>query len=185
MIKELLQEAQDKMDQAVVHTAGEFSLVRTGRANPGILSRIMVDYYGTATPLQQIAGFSVPEARMLVVQPYDKTSIPAIERAIHEADLGLNPSNDGRVVRIPIPPLTEERRKEMVKLAHDMAEACRNSVRQARREGNDALKGLEKEKEISQDDEKRGHDQVQKLHDRYISDINETLEHKEKDIMEV
>lgn len=184
-MEEVFLEVEEKMQKAAEHLHDEFKTLRTGRANISILEGILVNYYGTPTPINQVAKLSVSDASLLTAQPYDSSQIAELEKAIMASGLGLNPSNDGRLVRIPIPALTEERRKELVKMAHDMTEACRNSVRQARREGNDALKHLEKEKEISQDDEKRGHDHIQKLHDQYIHEINETLEHKEKDIMEV
>ncbi len=136
-------------------------------------------------PLNQLANMSVPDPTLIVAQPFDPSSISAIEKAIQGSDLGLNPSNDGKVIRIPIPPLTEERRKDMVRRAHDLAEATRNVIRQARREGNDRLKAMEREKEIGQDDEHRGMDEIQKLHDHYIGETNTTLEHKEKDILTV
>lgn len=183
MIKELLQEAEAKMDQAVVHTAGEFSLVRTGRANPGILSRITVDYYGTQTPLQQIAGFSVPDARMLVVQPYDKTSIPAIERAIQEGDLGLNPSNDGNIIRLAFPALTEERRKELIRLVRGIAEDGRVAIRNVRRHIKDDMEALEGE--ISEDEIRRGEKDLQVLTDEHVHKLDELLEHKEEELLEV
>ncbi|MCP3976383.1 MAG: ribosome recycling factor [bacterium] len=183
MIKELLQEAQEKMDQAVVHTAGEFSLVRTGRANPGILNRITVDYYGTPTPLQQIAGFSVPEARMLIVQPYDKTSIPAIERAIQEGDLGLNPSNDGNVIRLVFPSLTEERRRDLIRMVRHTAEDGRVAIRNVRRHVKDDMEALEGE--ISEDDIRRGEKDLQGLTDEHVSKLDELLEHKEEELLEV
>ena len=143
----------------------------------------MVDYYGTPTPLNQVANLSVADANLhrgAALGPFDHPRHPARHP---QANLGLNPSSDGKVVRIPVPPLTEDRRKELVKKAHDFAEHARNGVRQARREGNDKLKAQEKEHEISQDDERRGHDEVQKLHDHYIEEINEALAHKEKDIL--
>jgi len=183
VIKELLQEAEAKMDQAVVHTAGEFSMVRTGRANPGILSRITVDYYGTPTPLQQIAGFSVPEARMLIVQPYDKTSIPAIERAIQEGDLGLNPSNDGNIIRLAFPALTEERRRELIRMVRHMAEDGRVAVRNVRRHTKDDMESLEGE--ISEDDIRRGEKELQDLTDGHVHKLDELLEHKEAELLEV
>lgn len=184
-MQEVFRDAESKMKKAVEHLHHEMKTLRTGRANPAILDSVVVDYYGTPTPLRQLANLSVADASLLTAQPFDPSQIGAIERAINQANLGLNPSNDGRIIRIPVPPLTEERRKEMVRRAHEIAEESRNGIRQARREGNDALKKLEKEKEISQDDEHRGHDEVQKLHDKYIGEINEGLAHKEKDIMEV
>lgn len=183
MIKDLLQEAETKMDQAVEHTSGEFALVRTGRANPGILSRISVDYYGTPTPLQQIAGFSVPEARMLVVQPYDKTSIPAIERAIQEGDLGLNPSNDGNIIRLAFPALTEDRRKELIRLVRQIAEDGRVAIRNVRRHVKDDMEALEGE--ISEDDIRRGEKDLQDLTDGHVHKLDELLEHKEAELLEV
>jgi ribosome recycling factor len=184
-MQELYQQIELKMKHAVDHFHRELKSLRTGRATVSLLDGVMVDYYGTPTPLNQLANLSAAEATMLVAQPFDPTQIGAIEKAILQADLGLNPSNDGKVVRIPVPPLTEERRKEIVKKAHDMAEDIRNVIRGARREGNDALKKKEKDKEISQDDEHRGHDEMQKLHDHYIKEVNESLARKEKQIMEV
>jgi len=183
VIKELLQEAEAKMEQAVTHTAGEFSLVRTGRANPGILSRITVDYYGTPTPLQQIAGFSVPDARMLVVQPYDKTSIPAIERAIQEGDLGLNPSNDGNIIRLAFPALTEDRRKELIRVVRGIAEDGRVAIRNVRRHIKDDMEALEGD--ISEDEIRRGEKDLQVLTDEHVQKLDELLEHKEEELLEV
>jgi ribosome recycling factor len=145
----------------------------------------MAEYYGTPTPINQLATLSVADASMIVAQPYDPTQIATIERAIRKSDLGLNPSSDGKVIRIPVPSLTEERRKEIVKKAHDLAEHARNAIRQSRREGNDKLKKMEKDKAISQDDERRGLDEVQKLHDQYIAEVGSTLQKKEQQILEV
>src|SRR5262249_15754948 len=142
------------------------------RASLSLLEGIQVDYYGSKVPLNQVANLSVADAAMITAQPYDPSQSAAIERAIMKSDLGLNPSSDGKIIRIPVPQLTEDRRKEIVKKAHDVAEHARNLVRQARREGNDKLKKLEKDKQLSQDDEHRGMDEIQKLHDRYIHDIN-------------
>lgn len=182
---ELFQGVEVKMKEGVDHLHNEMKNLRTGRASIGILEHVLVEYYGTQTPVNQLATLSVPEPTMIVAQPYDASVIPAIERAIMTASLGLNPSNDGKVIRIPVPPLTEERRREIVKQAHDMAEAARNSVRQARREGNEALKKMQKDKEIGEDEERRGHDEIQKLHDHYITAIGSALQTKEKDIMEI
>lgn len=184
-MQELFREIELKMKGAVEHLHHELRQLRTGRASPVILEGIQVDYYGTPTPLNQVANIGVADAAMLTVQPWETNLISNIEKAIQGANLGLNPSNDGKVIRLPVPAPTEERRKEMVKKAHDMAESTRNGIRQARREGNDGLKKMEKAKEISQDDEKRGQDEVQKLHDHYIGKVKETLEHKEKDILEL
>ena len=184
-MKELFLETEKKMKQAVDHFHDELKTLRTGRASLAMLDGVMVDYYGTPTPLNQLAGLSVPEATMIVAQVYDPSVIGAVEKGIIKADLGLNPANDGKVVRIPVPQLTEERRKEIVKRAHDMAEAARNGVRQARREGNDDLKTLEKDKEIGQDQLHTGFEETQKLHDHYIRDVNKALEVKEQDILTV
>jgi len=176
-----LKEANTKMDQAVQHTVGEFSTVRTGRANSGLLSRVTVDYYGTPTPLQQLANFSVPEARMLVVQPYDKSSIPAIERAIQEADLGLNPSNDGNVIRLAFPSLTEERRRDLIKVVHRLAEDGRVAVRNVRRHAKDAIEA----EDVSEDDIHRAEKELQELTDQHVAAIDEALERKEEELLEV
>lgn len=184
-MQELFQEVELKMKHAVDHLHEELKHLRTGRASLAILDGVQASYYGTPTPISQLANLSVADAALIVAQPYDPSVIGEIEKAIMVSNLGLNPSNDGKVIRIPIPPLTEDRRKEMVKQAHDMTEVTRNAIRQARREGNDQLKVMEKEKEIGQDDEHRGMDEIQKLHDHYIGDANTTLEHKEKDILTV
>jgi ribosome recycling factor len=184
-MKELFREIEIQMKHAVDHFHNELKHLRTGRASLTLLDGVTVDYYGTPTPLNQLANLSVADAGMIVVQPYDPSQIAAIEKAILRADLGLNPANDGRLVRVPVPPLTEERRREIVKKAHDAAEHARNGVRQARREGNDKLKKKERDKEIGQDEERRGFDEIQKLHDHYIGEINGALERKEEQILEV
>ncbi len=184
-MQEVFKATELKMKAALDHFHQELKQLRTGRASLSLLEGVQVDYYGTPTPVSQVANLSVPDATMIVAQPYDPTLIPAIERAIMKANLGLNPSSDGRVVRIPVPTLTEERRREIVKVAHDQAESARNGVRQGRRDGNDELKRMEREKEIGQDDERRGLDEIQKLHDHYIAEINTSLEKKEKDILTV
>jgi ribosome recycling factor len=184
-MKELFREIELKMKHAVDHLHSELKHLRTGRASLTMLDGVLVDYYGTPTPINQVANLSVADATLIVAQPWDPSLIAAIERSIRKSDLGLNPTNDGKLVRIPVPPLTEERRKELVKKAHDLAEQARNGVRQARREGNDRLKAMEKDKKVSQDEERRGHEEVQRLHDHYIGDTNKTLEHKEKDILAV
>ncbi len=181
MINELLDEADRKMDQAVEHTVGEFGTIRTGRANPGLLSRITVDYYGTQTSLQQLANFSVPEARLLVVQPYDKSAIPAIERSIQEADLGLNPSNDGNVIRLAFPSLTEERRRDLIKMVHRLAEDGRIAVRNVRRHSKDAIEA----EDVSEDDVHRAEKELQELTDKHIASIDEALSRKEEELLEV
>jgi ribosome recycling factor len=184
-MKELFQDTELKMKGALDHFHDDLKHLRTGRASLAMLDGVTVDYYGSPTPINQVAKLSIPEPTLIVAQPYDSSLVPAIERAILQANLGLNPANDGKVVRVPIPALTEERRKEIVKRAHDLAEAARNAVRHARREGNEALKKMEREKEIGQDDEHRGMDEHQKLHDHYIAEINQALEHKEQDLMTV
>ena len=178
---ELLEDATVKMDGAVNHTAQEFGTVRTGRANPGLLSRINVDYYGTQTPLQQIAGFSVPEARMLIVQPYDKSSITSIERAIMEADLGLNPSNDGNIIRLAFPSLTEERRKELIRVVRQLAEDGRIAIRNVRRHTKDDMESLG----ASEDDVHRAEKQLQELTNGHVARLDELLAHKEEELLEV
>lgn len=184
-MREVFRETELKMKHALDHLHEELKHLRTGRASLALLDGVLVDYYGTPTPINQLANLSVPDATMIVAQPYDPTAIPAIERSIMKSDLGLNPSSDGKLVRIPVPPLTEERRREVVKRAHDLAEGARNTVRQARREGNERLKAMEKQKEIGQDEQHRGMEEVQRLHDHYIAEVNESLEKKEKDILEV
>lgn len=181
MIDESLSEATAKMDQAVEHTAQEFGSVRTGRANPSLLNRITVDYYGVQTPLQQIAGLAVPEARMLVVSPYDKSAMPAIEKAIQESDLGLNPSNDGNVIRLAFPALTEERRKELIRVVRQLAEDGRVAVRNVRRHSKDAIEA----EDVSEDDIHRAEKELQELTDQHISRIDELLVHKEEELLEV
>jgi ribosome recycling factor len=184
-MNELFREVELKMKQALDHFHDELKTLRTGRASLGILDGVTASYYGAPTPITQLANFSVPDPTLIVAQPYDPGVIGEIEKAIMTSGLGLNPSNDGKVIRIPVPALTEDRRKEMVKRGHDMAETTRNSIRQARREGNDRLKVMEREKEIGQDEEHRGLDEMQKLHDHYIGETNKSLEHKEKDILTV
>ncbi len=183
MIQELLSDAERRMDQAIEHTVGEFATVRTGRANPGILHRVMVDYYGSPTPLQQLASFSVPEPRLLVVQPFDKSSIVNIEKAIQASDLGLNPSNDGNVIRLAFPPLTEERRRDLIRVVKHMAEEGRIAIRQVRRHTKDDIESLEGE--VSDDDIHRAEKQLQEITDAHTSRIDELMEHKEQELLEV
>jgi ribosome recycling factor len=183
VIEELLAEAETKMDHAVEHVQGEFATVRTGRANPGILNRVTVEYYGTPTPLQQLASFSVPEARLLVVQPYDKSTIADIERAIQASELGLNPANDGNLIRIAFPPLTEERRKELIRVVRHMAEEGRIAMRNVRRHTKDDIEALEGD--VSEDDVRRGEQQLQEITDRHTARVDELLEHKEQELLEV
>jgi ribosome recycling factor len=184
-MKEVFTEVETHMKHAVDHFHHELKHLRTGRASLALLEGITVDYYGSPVPLNQVASLSVADATLIVAQPYDPSQSSAIERAIMKSDLGLNPSSDGKIIRIPVPSLTEERRKEIVKKAHDLAEHAKTAIRQARREGNDKLKKKEKDKEISQDDERRGLDEVQKLHDRFIGEITTSLQKKEQQILEI
>ena len=183
MISDLLTEAELKMEAAVDHVASEFGTVRTGRANPQLLQRVNVEYYGTQTPLQQLASISVPEARLLVVHPFDQSTVNDIEKAIQQADLGLNPTNDGNVIRIAFPALTEERRKEMIKLVRHMAEEGKVSVRNVRRGSKNEMEELHGE--ISDDDIRRGEDELQELTDKYTHQIDELLGRKESELLEV
>jgi len=183
-MQELFRETEVQMKQAVDHLHEEMKQLRTGRASLAVLDGVTVDYYGTPTPLNQVSNLAVADATMITAQPWDPTMISAIERAILTSNLGLNPSNDGKIIRIPIPQLTGERRQEMVRRAHEMAEATRNSIRMARRDGNEALKSMKNDKKIGEDDEHRGYDEVQKLHDHYIGLVAKAVATKEKDITE-
>lgn len=185
MIQDVIKDIQRRMHGAIEAVHNEFRTLRTGRANASMLDSVMVEYYGAPTPLAQVASVTVPEASMIVATPWDKTMVGPIEKAIRNADLGLNPSNDGKIIRIPVPQLTEERRKELVKKAHALAEESRTAIRQVRRDGNDKLKKMMKEKEISEDDEKRALEEIQKLTDKHIDEVASVLKHKELDIMEV
>jgi len=180
-----VKEASERMQKTVAALAHEFSGVRTGRASGAILERVMVEYYGTSTPLLQIASVSAPEPQMLVVSPYDRSAMGAIEKAIRSSDLGLNPSNDGTVIRVPFPPLTEERRRDLVKLCRHYAEESRVAIRNIRRDTNDFFKNQEKAHEISQDELHRLEADVQKATDAHIAEVDELLKHKEAEIMEV
>ena len=173
-----------RMEKTIAALKDEFKALRTGRASASIFDRVRVDYYGTPTPLNQVSTISVPEARSIVIQPFDKSLVTEIERAILKSELGLNPSNDGKVIRISIPPLTAERRKELVKQAKSIAESSRVAVRNIRRDGNDELKRQQKDGSITEDDLKAGEADLQKSTDKYIQDINRILEEKEKEIME-
>lgn len=185
MINDVIKDVQHRMHGAIEALHREFKSLRTGRANVAMLDGVMVDYYGTLTPIAQAATLKVPEPSLIVAEPWDKSMIAHIEKAIRNADLGLNPANDGKVVRIPIPQLTEERRKELVKRAHHIAEESRTAIRQVRRDGNDKLKKMMKAHEISEDDEKRAIDEIQKMTDKHIDEVGNLLKHKEADIMAV
>lgn len=182
---DILDEAELKMDDSVSHTREEFARIRTGRANPTLLTDLPVQYYGTTTPLQQIAGVTAPEARMLLINPYDRSALGDIEKAIISGDLGLNPSNDGNVIRIVLPELTEERRKQYVKMARERAEEGRIAIRNTRRAAKSDLEDLEKEGEISEDDLRRAEDDLQRRTDTAIKRIDDLLEAKEADLLEV
>jgi ribosome recycling factor len=184
-VEELLADAKARMEKTVESTRTEFQSVRTGRANPSLLDRVMVSYYGTITPLKQLAQIGAPEPRLLTVTPYDKSAIKDIERGIADSDLGFNPMNDGNMIRLPIPELNEERRKDMVKVAGKVAEDGRIAVRNVRRDGMTQLKDMKKASDIGEDDEKRGEQEMQKLTDKHIADIDAALKAKEVEILEV
>jgi len=184
-INAVINDVRHRMDSSIHSLHGHFKTLRTGRANAAMLDSIHVDYYGTPTPLAQAASIKVPEPALLVVEPWDKSMVSPIEKAIRTADLGFNPASDGKVIRVPVPVLTEERRKELVKKAHVMAEEARTAIRQVRRDGNEKLKKMLKGHEISEDDEKRALDEIQKLTDRHIDEVANVLKQKEADIMAV
>src|SRR2546423_11933 len=183
--KDVIKEPKPRMDAAIDDVRRNLATVRTGRAAVSLLDNIQVDYYGTPTPLNQMASVHAPEPQMLTVQPWDQTQVANIEKAIRAADLGLNPSNDGKLVRIPIPPLTEERRKQLAKQVHDIAEDHRTAVRNVRRDGNDRLKKMLKDKLISEDAERDALEEIQKLTNTYITKIDELTKSKEQEIMSV
>ncbi|MTD43319.1 ribosome recycling factor [Conexibacter sp. W3-3-2] len=185
MIDELLADARERMTKSVEATTGQFGTVRTGRASPALLDRIVVDYYGAMTPLKQLATVNAPEARLLTVQPFDQSSIPAVEKAIMQADLGLTPSNDGRLIRLSVPELNEERRRDMVKLVRSIAEEGRVAVRNVRRDVMQDLKELKDEGEVGADDEHRGEGELQKLTDASVAQLDAVLKAKEAEILEV
>lgn len=183
--KDVIKETRTRMDAVIDDFKRKIATVRTGRAAVSLLDTVMVDYYGTMTPLNQMASVHAPEPQMLTVQPWDLTQLGAVEKAIRSADLGLNPSNDGKLVRIPIPPLTEERRKQLAKQVHDMAEDHRTAVRNVRRDGNERLKKMLKDKQISEDAERDSLEEIQKVTNSYISKIDELLKSKEQEITSV
>src|SRR6056297_1189631 len=180
-----IKDAESRTKKSVAALEDDFNSMRTGRASASLFERIKVNYYGQPTPLSQAATISVPEARLVVIQPWDKGLLNEIEKAIQKSELSLNPSNDGKVIRINIPPLTEERRKEYVKVAKNMAEQARVAIRNIRRDANDELKKAQKAGDISEDDEKRAADEVQKLTDEYVEQVNEAVEAKETEILEI
>ena len=184
-INDVIKDVQHRMDSSIKSLNEHFKTLRTGRANASMLDAVHVDYYGTPTPIAQAANIKVPEPALIVIEPWDKSMLSPIEKAIRNADLGFNPASDGKVIRVPVPALTEERRKDLVKKAHHMAEESRTAIRQVRRDGNDRLKKLLKDKTISEDDEKRALDEIQKLTDKHIDEVANVLKHKEQDIMAV
>ena len=184
-IKDVENHLQTRMEKAISDLQHEMAAIRTGRATLSLLDHIRVDYYGTPTPLNQVANLHVPEPAMITLQPWDVSQIGPIEKSIRTSDLGLNPSNDGKIIRLPIPPLTEERRKELVKKLHAAAEHHRVSVRAIRRDGNEAVKKLLKDKKVAEDDEKKALDEIQKLTDAYMAKLDAAAKPKEKDILEI
>ncbi len=185
MAQTKLKEAEEKMEKAIAALKRELVTVRTGRATPAILDRVTIDYYGSPTPVGQVASITVPEPRMLVIQPWDKSSLSLIEKAILKADIGLTPTNDGSVIRLVIPALTQERRKELTKMVKKYGEEAKVAIRNIRRDANDSFKKLEKDGTITEDDMKRFQDKVQKSTDKYVDLVDKTVVEKDKDIMEV
>jgi ribosome recycling factor len=184
-IKEVEANVLQRMEKALADLQHEMASIRTGRASLSILDHIRVDYYGTPTPLNQVANLHVPEPSLITIQPWDASQIGPIEKSIRTSDLGLNPSNDGKLIRLPIPPLTEERRKDLVKKLHGVAEHHRVSVRNIRRDGNENVKKLLKDKKVTEDDDKKAHDEIQKMTDGYMGKIDQAAKTKEKDILEI
>lgn len=184
MLKEIKRNTEKRMKSTMDDTHRKLATIRTGRASLAILDGVLLDYYGSETPLNQVAKLSIPDPTMIVAQPFDPNIIDNIEKAVLKAGLGLNPTNDGKMIRIPIPPLTEERRKQLVKKVSQIGEESKTAIRQIRRDSNDEIKGLEKEKHISQDEEHRGYEDVQKVTDDFIKKIEELVDHKTKEIME-
>ena len=184
-VKEVEASIKTRMEKALSDLQHEMATIRTGRASLSILDNIRVDYYGTPTPLNQIANLHVPEPALITIQPWDVSQIGVIEKVIRTSDLGLNPGNDGKMIRLPIPPLTEERRKELVKKLHGVAEHHRVAVRNVRRDGNESVKKLFKDKKITEDDDKKAHDEIQKMTDTYMDKIDTASKAKEKDILEI
>jgi ribosome recycling factor len=180
----ILDDAGERMAKAVEHARGEFAGIRTGRANPGLVEKLPVEYYGSTVPMQQLAGFSVPDARMLMISPFDKGAMSAIERAIINANLGLNPSNDGAAIRLAFPPLTEERRRDFVRMAKGRAEESRNAVRGARRDARKDLESMQKDGDISEDDLRRLESELDRLTKKYESEIDDALDNKTAELME-
>jgi ribosome recycling factor len=181
----VIEETQDKMTKAVSHLKGEFAGVRTGRATPSLVEKLKVEIYGSTAVLQQLAGFSVPEPRVLVINPYDKSSIKAIERALQTSDLGITPNNDGTVIRLVFPELTEERRRDLVKVVRHQAEECRVAVRNVRRDARRDLEGLAKDGDLSEDDVKRAEDTLERHTKAVVADVDQLLAHKEQELLAI
>ncbi len=184
-MNELIKTTEARMDKSIVSLTREFGTVRAGRANPSVLDRITIDYYGTATPIQQIATISVPEARILQIQPWDTSTLKLIEKAIQTSDIGINPNNDGRVIRLAFPPLTEERRRDLVKEIKKMAEDAKVAVRSIRRDAIEKLKGMKKDNLITEDDQANGEKKIQTLTDRFCAEIDSMQAAKEKEVLEI
>jgi ribosome recycling factor len=184
-VREIADNAKQRMEKALGDFQHAMSTIRTGRASVNLFDNVRVDYYGTPTPINQVANLHVPEPGMITVQPWDTSQIAPIEKAIRTADLGVNPSNDGKLIRIPIPPLNEERRKDLAKKLHGVAEDHRVSIRNIRRDANDAIKKLAKDKKIAEDEDRRGHDETQKLTDSYMAKLDQAAKTKEKEILEI
>lgn len=185
MIDETLFEAEEKMEKAVSVAREDFTSIRTGRANPSMFAKVLVDYYGAPTPVNQLASFHVADARMLTLTPFDKGAMPAIEKAIRESDLGVNPTNDGNIIRVVFPQLTEERRKEFIKVAHKKAEDARISIRSVRRHAKDELDRLAKDGEVGEDDANRAEKELEKLTQKSVAGVDDLLRHKEAELLEV
>ncbi|MCH2189939.1 MAG: ribosome recycling factor [Gammaproteobacteria bacterium] len=185
MIDDILKDAEQRMQKSIESMRGEMAKIRTGRASPALIEHVMVDYYGSPTPINQVANITVQDARTLGVQPWEKPMVPVVEKAIMEANLGLNPMTAGELIRIPLPPLTEERRREMVKVAAAEGESGKVAIRNIRRDANNDFKSLLKDKDITEDDDKRAQDLVQKLTDKYVSQVDEVVKEKEAEILTV
>lgn len=184
MVQDIITKTKEQMSKTVDFCASQLGKIRTGRASTSLLDGVMVDMYGTLGPISNAASVSTPDARSIIVQPWDKSLLSAIERAIHQSDLGFNPQNDGTLLRIPVPPLTEERRKEFVKMSKKIAEEAKIALRNIRRDTNESLKKIEKSKEISEDDRKKGEDEVQKITDQFIKNVDTLQEKKEKELLQ-
>jgi ribosome recycling factor len=185
VIEDTLLEAEEKMDKAVDVAKEDFSTLRTGRASPSMFNKIVVDYYGSPTPVNQLASFTVPEPRMAVISPYDASSLGSIEKAIRDSDLGVNPTNDGKIIRIVFPQLTEERRKDLIKVAHHKAEEARVAIRNIRRHAKDALEKLSKGGDVGEDDVRRAEKELESLTHTYVAHVDDALKHKETELLEV